>query len=118
MNFSCGCFNPFEIYNEKFVKFLLISNDRERYRGMSEEQIKQDCELKAFVRLAGKIKKSYPRLPTLLLGDSLYACEPVMKICRDYGWDYLLRFKDGRIPSIAEEYQAIPEKQKWEKQSL
>ena len=87
-------------------------SDRERYRGMNEEQIKQDCELKAFVRLAAKIKKAYPRLPILLLGDSLYACEPVMKICRDYGWDYLLRFKDGRIPSIAEEYQAIPGKTK------
>ena len=46
-----------------------------------KEQRKQDCALKAFVRLAAKI-----------------------------GWDYLLRFKDGRIPSVAEEYQAIPEK--------
>jgi len=84
--------------------------DRERYQGMGEEKIKQDCEMKAFARLAEKIKKNYPRLPILLLGDSLYACEPVIKICRDYGWDYLLRFKDGRIPSIAGEYEAIPEK--------
>lgn len=85
---------------------------RERYRGVSEEQRKQDCEIKAFRRLAEKIKKRYPRLPILLLGDSLYASEPVMGICKDYGWDYLLRFKDGRIPSIAEEYQAISEKGK------
>ena len=85
---------------------------RERYRRMSEEQYKQDCEIKAFRRLAEKMKKRYPRLPILLLGDSLYASEPVMEICRDYGWDYLLRFKDGSIPSIAEEYQAIPEKGK------
>ena len=53
-------------------------SDRERYRRMSEEQIKQDCELKAFVRLAAKIKKCYPRLPILLLGDSLYACDEDM----------------------------------------
>ena len=84
--------------------------DRERYGRMSEEEMKQDCELKAFMRLAEKIKKNYPKLSILLLGDSLYACETVMKICADYGWDYLLRFKDGRIPSIAEEYEAIPEK--------
>lgn len=83
---------------------------RERYRGMSEEQYKQDCEIKAFRRLAEKIKKRYPRLPVLLLGDRLYASEPVMDFCKGYGWDYLLRFKDGSIPSIAEEYEAIPEK--------
>lgn len=85
---------------------------REGYQGMGEEEYKQDCEIKAFRRLAGKIKKRYPRLPILLMGDSLYASEPVMEICKDYGWDYLLRFKDGSIPSIAEEYQAIPEKGK------
>lgn len=79
---------------------------------MSAEQYKQDCEIKAFRRLAEKIIKRYPRLPILLLGDSLYASEPVMEICKDYGWGYLLRFKDGSIPSIAEEYQAIPEKGK------
>lgn len=84
--------------------------NRERNRGMSEEQYKQDCEINAFRRLAEKIKKRYPRLPILLLGDSLYASEPVMETCKDYGWDYLVRFKDGSIPSIAEEYQAIPEK--------
>ena len=64
----------------------------------------------AFKRLAEKIKKRFPRLPILLMGDSLYACEPVMEICRRNGWDYLLRFKDGRIPSVAEEYNAITEK--------
>ena len=39
---------------------------RERYRGMSEEEYKQDCEINAFRRLAEKIKKRYLRLPVLL----------------------------------------------------
>lgn len=86
--------------------------NRARYQRMSEEQAKQDCEIRAFQRLAAKIKEKYPRLPILLLADSLYACEPVMRICRDYGWEYLIRFKDGSIPGIAEEYRAIPEKEK------
>lgn len=88
------------------------AKDRERYQTMSEEQIKQDCEIKAFHRLAAKIKKRYPRLPILLMGDSLYASEPVIAVCEEYGWEYLLRFKDGSIPSIAQEYEAIPEKGK------
>ena len=85
---------------------------RVRYQRMGEEAFKQDCEIKAFRRLAAKIKRNYPRLPILLLGDSLYASEPVMAICKSYGWDYLLRFKEGSIPSIAEEYRAIPDKEK------
>ena len=30
-----------------------------------------------------------------------------MKICEDNGWDYLIRFKSGSIPSVAEEYEAL-----------
>ena len=47
--------------------------DRKRQENMSVEEIKQDCETKAFLRLAGRIKKRFPRLPILLLADSLYA---------------------------------------------
>jgi hypothetical protein len=62
---------------------------------------------KAFHRLAEKIKKTYPRLPICILGDSFYACEPVFKCCEDYHWKYLFRFKEGRIKSIAAEFNTI-----------
>ena len=29
--------------------------------------------------------------------DGLYACGPVIKICCEYGWDYMLVFKEGAI---------------------
>ena len=60
-------------------------------------------QTKTFQRLAKKIKKKYPRLPITLLSDSLYASEPVMEICEANKWDYIIRFKDGSIPSIAGE---------------
>ncbi|MDE7351605.1 MAG: hypothetical protein K2O06_00935 [Acetatifactor sp.] len=41
--------------------------DAESQKYMSEEKRKQDCETKAFKRLAGKIKKAFPRLPIILL---------------------------------------------------
>ena len=41
--------------------------DRKRQEGMNAEEIKQDCETKAFFRLAERIKKRFPRLPILLL---------------------------------------------------
>lgn len=84
--------------------------DAEKQKNMSEAERKQDCELKAFKRMAEKLKKAFPRLPILLLMDSLYASKPVMDICKENEWDYILRFKDGSIPYIAKEYEAIPEK--------
>lgn len=85
--------------------------DTERQKAMNEEEIKQDCELKAFKRLAAKLKGAFPRLPMILLLDSLYASKIVMDICQEYKWDYIIRYKVGSIPSIMEEYEAIPEKE-------
>lgn len=86
---------------------LVISIGTEFIENENEDVLKQDCERKAFKRLAKKIKKEYPRLPICILGDSLYACEPVFQICKENQWEYLIRYKDGSIPSLAEEYQAI-----------
>lgn len=83
-----------------------------RRENQSEESYKQDCETKAFRRLAAKLKKRFPRLPIVILADSLYASEPVMEICEKYRWEYIIRFKDGSIPSVAEEYENIPEKER------
>lgn len=85
--------------------------DAEKQKGLSEEKRKQDCETKAFKRLAEKLKKAFPRLPIILLADSLYASEPVMNICRENKWDFIIRYKTGSIPSITEEYERIPEKE-------
>lgn len=85
--------------------------DAENHKSMSEEARKQDCEIKAFKRMTEKLKNAFPRLPILLLIDSLYASKPVMDICKKLNWDYIIRFKDGSIPYIAKEYEDIPEKE-------
>ena len=41
---------------------------------------KQDCEQKAFVRLAAKIKGHFPRLPFCVLADELYPNETKFSI--------------------------------------
>lgn len=46
-------------------------------------------------------------MPICILGDSLYACETVFKVCKDNKWKYLIRFKEGRIKTIASEFAAI-----------
>jgi len=77
-----------------------IENERENVT-------KQDCERKAFKRLAAKIKKEYPKLKICLLGDSLYANEPVRKICDKNKWGYIIRFKSGSASNLWEEYESI-----------
>ncbi len=42
-----------------------------------------------------------------MLADSLYASEPMFKCIKDNGWHFLIRYKDGSIPSVAEEYRSI-----------
>lgn len=86
--------------------------DAKRQAGMSEEELKQDCEIKAFQRLAKKLKRKFPKLPIIMLADSLYASETFMGTCRKNNWDFIIRYKAGSIPSIAEEYEAIPEKER------
>ena len=86
------------------------AEDAERQKKMNAEEIKQDCETKAFKRLAERIKNDFPRLPIILLCDSLYAGEPVFDICADKMWNYIIRYKEGSIPSIMKEYDGIPEK--------
>ena len=83
----------------------------EEYVHQSEEKIKQDCESKAFIRLAKKIKQRFPRLPIVIIADGLYVSQKVLETCKKYGWDYIIRYKEGRAPSIAEEYQMMPEKE-------
>jgi hypothetical protein len=86
---------------------LIISIATEFIENEKEDVEKQDCERKAFKRLAEKLKKNYPRLPICILGDSLYACAPVFQICKENEWGFLIRFKDGSIPSLAKEFQTI-----------
>jgi hypothetical protein len=88
---------------------LVFSIGTEFIENEQEELTKQDCERKAFKRLAKNLKKMFPRLPICIMGDSLYACEPVFEICNENKWEFLIRYKDGSIPTLAEEYCEIKE---------
>jgi len=65
-----------------------------------EEYIKQDCELKAFPRLAEKLHQAFPRLPICLVADSLYPNAPFFQRCEAYGWQWIVTFKKGTIPTV------------------
>jgi hypothetical protein len=68
---------------------------------------KQDCELKAFYRLAERLKKRFPRLPMCLLMDGLFAGGPTFDICERYDWKYLIVLKDSDLADINQEFEAL-----------
>lgn len=78
----------------RFGTAFIVNNAHyaERQKKSGAEEIKQDCESKAFKRLAERMKKDFPRLPIMLLFDSLYAGDSVFDICRDNKWNYMIRY--------------------------
>ncbi len=73
----------------------------------SEDYDKQDCERKAFNRLAEKLKKAFPHLPVLIQADGLYPYEGFFRICRNYGWAFMTTFKAGSLSTVWQEVHAL-----------
>ena len=70
---------------------------------------KQDCELKGFYRLAGRIKEAFPALRIMVLLDGLYANGPVMELCRKYKWQFMIVLQNKSLPTVHGEFDAISE---------
>ena len=81
--------------------FSIMSEPIANPAGKSYE--KQDCELKAFKRLAPRLKAAFPRMNIVLIADSLYACAPFFKICAKNRWEFIVTFKRGSIPTLFDE---------------
>lgn len=67
------------------------------------EYDKQDCEQKAFARLAERLRQDYPHLPICIVADGLYPNQTVFQICKTNGWEWIVTFKDGNLPSVWKE---------------
>jgi hypothetical protein len=68
---------------------------------------KQDCEQKAFIRLAERLKRDFPQLSICVLLDSLYIARPIFDRCEQFGWRYLVTFKAGSAPAVFDEYERL-----------
>lgn len=106
--------NGHTIYYHKVLEAKLIGPNGFALSMMSEfienpgeNPKKQDCELKAFYRLAPRLRAAFHRLPILLTLDGLYACGPVFQICSDYDWKLMVVLTDKDIPSVNEEFHSL-----------
>lgn len=86
---------------------MALSVGTEFIENEREDVSKQDCELKAFYRLARRLKGDFSQLSICLLMDSLYAAKPVMELCERNRWHFLVTFKEGSAPAVFEDYEAL-----------
>jgi hypothetical protein len=73
----------------------------------SDEQRKQDCELKALRRLAKQLRADFPQLPICLSNDSLSGCGEGFQIAKDYKLSFIYVFKEGRTPALWRDFQDL-----------
>lgn len=84
----------------------LMSEFLEYSKGDTSEK-KEDCEIKAFKRLAARLKKEFKRLRIMLLLDGLYPNGPVMEVCRKNKWDFMIVLQDKSLPKVWEEFYGL-----------
>jgi hypothetical protein len=64
---------------------------------------KQDCEQRAFHRLAQRLKECFSHLPILALLDGLYPNGPMIELCRQNNWDFMIVLQDTSLSTVWEE---------------
>ena len=89
------------------TEFIDNSDAQSAAAGASQEEVKQDCELKALRRLLAKLRAEFPQLRICLSGDGLYACGAGFQVAKDYKCDYIYVFKPGRLPALWEDFQGL-----------
>jgi len=75
-------------------------------KGDSDRE-KQDCEIRAAKRLMQRLKKHFPRLKIQLLLDGLYTTGPMMALCRDYDWKFMMVLQDKSLASVWAEFEGL-----------
>jgi Pyruvate/2-oxoacid:ferredoxin oxidoreductase delta subunit len=95
----------------------LMSEFLEYTAGDTSEK-KEDCEQKAFKRLAARLKKEFKRLRIMLLLDGLYPNGPIMEICRKNKWDFMIVLQDKSLRSVWEEFYGLRQLQTEQKTNM
>ena len=84
---------------------IVISLDSEWIENADNlnEYQKQDCETKAFERMAKRIKKNYPKQKFIITADALYCTSPMICICKQNHWKYIFNLND-RLRTVFKDF--------------
>jgi len=69
----------------------------------SDEKFKQECELSTFPLILKRIRERFPKLHFCILGDSLYANGPAMKIVKENRMDFAIVRKEGSMKTVGQD---------------
>lgn len=84
---------------------IVISLDSEwieNENNLNENQ-KQDCETKAFERMAKRIKRNFPKQKFIITADALYCTSPMINICKQNNWKYIFNLND-RLRTVFKDF--------------
>jgi hypothetical protein len=68
---------------------------------------KQDCEMKAFKRLAERLMKLFGKGCVTVVLDGLYATGPVISQCKNYGWEFMITLKSECLKTVWEDFNGL-----------
>lgn len=87
-------------YFHQIVQAAIMNPDMRQVIPLAPEEVKnadgkekQDCEINAGKRLLAKIRKSHPKLPLIIVGDSLYSKQPAIEAIKSLHMNYVLTAK-------------------------
>lgn len=86
---------------------LAISLATEFVENPSLNPTKQDCEYRAFARLLKRLRLDFPQLHICLLLDGLYADSSILQQLTDAHCEFLISFKEGKLPACFEEFERL-----------
>ena len=73
----------------------------------SEQEKKQECETKAFHRMAERLVKLLGKGVVTVVLDGIYASGPVISRCQNYGWEYMIVLKRGSLKTVWEDFDGL-----------
>lgn len=99
------CFCRYVLECKLAVGSIVISLDSEWIENADSlnENQKQDCETKAFKRMAKRIKKNYPKYKFIITADALYCTSPIITICKKNNWKYIFNLND-RLRTVFKDF--------------
>lgn len=105
MQYHCSTLEAAMVFHNGIV--IPLATEFLDYMAGDDTSEKQDCETKAFKRLAKRIRDYFPRLKIMVLLDGLYPSGPLMETCNKYDFDFMIVLPDESLPTMWEEFEAL-----------
>lgn len=68
---------------------------------------KQDCETKAFIRLAARLEKLLGKGCVTVVADGLYATGPMISLCKNNAWEFMITLKSDCLKTVWEDFDGL-----------